>query len=905
MVPGSRWGLLRIAGVLLFTIGFSTALQAGDSALSSRALQIPAPPQAQARPQATNHPPQGHVLLLYSNVYGLPAHRKNSDAFLRVLEAAGVSPTTVHYEYLDLIRNNTQAYRRHLPDWLREKYARAVIAVIITVDGAAQDFMLEEGRDLFAQAPIISVLSPKRLQDPVPGRRIIQIPAEADFSGTLKVAIELFPTTRHVFFVVGDSEDEKQWLALAQQVFAPWAGTLRIEFTNTLNHAEMLRRAAAFPSGGIVFYLSFYRDKDGQPFVPRAVAAEVLKVAANPTFGIYDGLMGAGIIGGSLFSYEAEGEHSGQLARDILAGKLTVNKPLTILPCLHKAMFDWKQLERWGVSKSALPAGSVVVNRPMTIWEEHKWKVIVAVGGLLLQTSLIALLLIQGRLKRRAEAELGRMVERYDLAARAAHLAVWDWDVTGDYLVWDERMFELYGGEREDFPGTSEAWLQRVHPEDRTNWQEATRQALAGERELDTAFQVQRPDGEVRILIVYGKVVRDSQGRPLRMTGINYDITEQRRSDAALHQQLSRLSQLNQITRAIAERHESESMVRVVLKQLVMEFPVAAALVAHFDREAALFTVKVQESRARPGADVSTWAEGVRIPIDETGLRICLSGETLLVRDLAAGDSALDREFARYGYGSLIAAPLVAGEPIFGILVVLRSEPDWFSASEVEFMRQLRAHLALAMQQAQLYENLRVAYDELKTTQRVVMQQERLRALGQMSSGITHDVNNALSPIVMNTELILLRKKLQRPEPAVPTDDSTGGERHRAHRGADTGVLSLAGGAGATAPARSQCRGAGSDLPDATALAGHAPESRRHHRGRHPIIVHTARDPRRRERAAGGAHEPDPQRRRRPALRRDDHARDGTARPMARPGRQRGGIPACGSVGARHRRGNG
>jgi signal transduction histidine kinase len=74
-------------------------------------------------------------------------------------------------------------------------------------------------------------------------------------------------------------------------------------------------------------------------------------------------------------------------------------------------------------------------------------------------------------------------------------------------------------------------------------------------------------------------------------------------------------------------------------------------------------------------------------------------------------------------------------------------------------MRQLSDHLALAMHQARLYENLRAAYGELKTTQRVVMQQERLRAVGQMSSGIAHDVNNALSPIVMNAELILLREE--------------------------------------------------------------------------------------------------------------------------------------------------
>jgi hypothetical protein len=573
MISRFRRGILPVAGVLLWAIGVSAAL-----------------PGARAQTRAANPSPPGHVLLLYSNVFGLPAHRKTNEAFLKVLETAGVSPAVIHHEYLDLVRNNTPAYRQRLPEWLREKYAGVAVAVIVTVDGAAQDFMIQEGRDLFPEVPIVSVLSPKQLEEPVTGRRIIQIPAKADFSGTLKVALELFPATRRVFFVIGASEDEKQWLATAQQAFAPWAATLQFEYSNELTHAELLRRAAALPADSIVFYLSVYRDKEGRAFVPRLVAEEVVTATAQPVFGIYDGLLGAGVIGGSVFSYEAEGERSGEMARDILAGKLVVTEPLTIVPCVHKLMFDWKQLERRGVSRSALPAGSIVVSRPVTIWQQYKWHVILATGGLFLQSVLIALLLIHRQFKRRVEAE-------------------------------------------------------------------------------------------------------------------------HRQSEAALHQQLSRLNLLNQITRAIAERHESESMVRVVLKQLVDEFPLAAALLALFDREADVFTVKIREGRAGTCADSSTWAEGAKIPAAEAGLRRCLSGETLLVRDAAAEDSAIARELDRQGMRSLVAAPLAAGERFFGVLLVVRCEPDGFAAGEVDFMRQLSEHLALAMHQAQLYENLRVAYE--------------------------------------------------------------------------------------------------------------------------------------------------------------------------------------------------
>src|SRR5436190_23569811 len=71
----------------------------------------------------------------------------------------------------------------------------------------------------------------------------------------------------------------------------------------------------------------------------------------------------------------------------------------------------------------------------------------------------------------------------------------------------------------------------------------------------------------------------------------------------------------------------------------------------------------------------------------------------------------------------------------------------------------LSEHVALAAHQARLHTQLQSAYDELRQTQQAVMQQERLRALGQMASGIAHDINNALCPIVVYTDMLLQKGK--------------------------------------------------------------------------------------------------------------------------------------------------
>jgi len=90
--------------------------------------------------------------------------------------------------------------------------------------------------------------------------------------------------------------------------------------------------------------------------------------------------------------------------------------------------------------------------------------------------------------------------------------------------------------------------------------------------------------------------------------------------------------------------------------------------------------------------------------------------------------------------------------------VAARREPDSFSSADCEFLRQLSEHVALAAHQAQLYGELQRAYDDLRQSQQAIMQQERLRALGEMASGIAHDINNAISPAALYTESLLERE---------------------------------------------------------------------------------------------------------------------------------------------------
>ena len=113
------------------------------------------------------------------------------------------------------------------------------------------------------------------------------------------------------------------------------------------------------------------------------------------------------------------------------------------------------------------------------------------------------------------------------------------------------------------------------------------------------------------------------------------------------------------------------------------------------------------------------------------------------------------QRLAAAGLRALVISPLLAQGTVFGVLVAARQGADSFSSNECEFLRQLSDHVALATHQAQLYATLQQAYDDLQQSQQTVMQQERLRALGQMASGVAHDINNAIAPIALYTDSLL------------------------------------------------------------------------------------------------------------------------------------------------------
>ncbi len=238
----------------------------------------------------------------------------------------------------------------------------------------------------------------------------------------------------------------------------------------------------------------------------------------------------------------------------------------------------------------------------------------------------------------------------------------------------------------------------------------------------------------------------------------NHMLTQIQLSEGRLRAHMGRLSLLQHITAAIGDRHDLNSIFQVVLSNVEEDLPIDFGCVLLFDAGSATLTVSTVGIGSRALAEQLALTEGIVVPIDPNGLTRCIRGQLVYESDVRAVPFPFPQRLAKVPLCSLVIAPLAVEASVFGVFVAARRAAHAFSSGDCEFLQQLSSHVALASHQSRLHGALRQAYDELRQSQTSAMQQERLRALGQMASGIAHDINNAISPVSIYTESLLERE---------------------------------------------------------------------------------------------------------------------------------------------------
>ncbi len=232
----------------------------------------------------------------------------------------------------------------------------------------------------------------------------VWVATEYNFRKTLELARRLQPGARNLVIVAGASPYDRSWVDDARHAIEPYTGEYNIRYLVGLRYDNMLQEVSGLGHNTIVLMSFVFVDGGGLSRAPPDVVAAVAQASAAPVYSPVSTFFGLGIVGGYMDSFEAHGVAAADLALDILSGKSAAQLSHQTEP-LHRYEVDARQLTRWGLSMTALPASTLLSFREPTIREEHRYLLLAAAAILALQTGLLGILLIQRRRRKQAEAE--------------------------------------------------------------------------------------------------------------------------------------------------------------------------------------------------------------------------------------------------------------------------------------------------------------------------------------------------------------------------------------------------------------------------------------------------------------------------------------------------------------------
>lgn len=369
---------------------------------------------------AQNHP--ARVLVLHSYHSGLPWTDSVHQGLTDLLGRAG-RPLELMVEYLDTKRHPPARVRQAMLSLLKAKYAAHPPELVVVSDNNALDFMLSRPPDLLPSVPVvfcgINNFTPEMLK----GHPLVTgVVEKVDMAGTLELILRTRPKTQ-VIAVVSDVVPSGRLHRKELAAIIPrFQGRVRFVDLAELTAGELTKRLAGLPRNSAVLLLSFFRDPSGASFtLPEAVA--LASSTGLPVFSFWRQYLEAGALGGVITRGWEQGRTAGELALRVLGGQDASTIPV-VTQSPNRVVFNYTQMERFGLSVSDLPPGALVLNQPVSFYHRNLFLIWVVCGILLLQAVAIVALWVNRRQRVQHQESLRRARDKFAKAFQSSPIWV-------------------------------------------------------------------------------------------------------------------------------------------------------------------------------------------------------------------------------------------------------------------------------------------------------------------------------------------------------------------------------------------------------------------------------------------------------------------------------------------------
>ena len=316
-------------------------------------------------------------------------------------------------------------------EYLRALFAKRPLDLIVSIGAPAADFVQRHRQQLFATTPMVfTAVEQRRIQRSSLTENDTVVAIAQNFPAIIENILHVLPDTKTVAVVIGNSPNERFWLEVLRKEFAPFADRLSFIWYNDRSFADILKHAAALPPHSAIFWHQMNVDAAGVVHEGDKALPTLYAVANAPIFAFNDAFFGGEVVGGPMNSVVEGSRLTVAVAIRILGGEKAGD--IKIPPIgFATPKFDWRQMQRWGISESSLPPGSEIHFREPTVWERYREQILVILAVLLIQAALIGWLIYEHRRRHLAEVQsrnamaeltyMNRMAAAGELSASIAH----------------------------------------------------------------------------------------------------------------------------------------------------------------------------------------------------------------------------------------------------------------------------------------------------------------------------------------------------------------------------------------------------------------------------------------------------------------------------------------------------
>lgn len=381
------------------------------------------------------------VLVLLSYDYGVQYQELFIKGLQEKIKSCQDYNINLSYEYLDMDKYSSRDFKKELAENLHSKYISNNQDLVIAFYKPAFNFLLHYKSYLGFSGPFIYCTSvyPENSHS-----NILCISEMPDFKGTVETALKLLPETGNIAVVAGTTPSERKYAKVISMVLAKPDKNIHIIWLTNETLSGLLESVSKLPRNSFILSVRFTRGRDGITYDPSWILQRIHSISPVPIFTASDETMGTGATGGRMISYEQMGKAAGGSAIQFLKG-LGISEIKTPDPAKYSAIFDWRELKRWGIPRATLPEGSEVRFREYTFLEKYFFELAVLAAVVLAESILIVFLLINITKRRAVQRYLRESESRYRGIIEESFEGICVTDEQGRIISWNRVMENITG----------------------------------------------------------------------------------------------------------------------------------------------------------------------------------------------------------------------------------------------------------------------------------------------------------------------------------------------------------------------------------------------------------------------------------------------------------------------------